>query len=206
MLRNLPALLNASFCKHETTSLSFSSGRQEFEVLRIHGCVHSSSKTDLTSVSTETNQSRFVFLWTQPVTTWVFSTSTHTNTHTLLSSPTRTFRHMDEHTTSHLWHKNQRSSSINLSLSLLPSSLCSAGSDWGDRKLHFVILCSGSASCSASVRSHYTSVQSSLVMTLHQCVNSQVKGDLWPLSAHKKSKLVAEFMVPVSMVSTRWSE
>lgn len=71
VLRNLPALLNTSFFKHQTTLWSFGSGRQEFEVLRVHGHVHSSSKTDLMSVWTETICLRSQ-LWTQPVTKWVF--------------------------------------------------------------------------------------------------------------------------------------
>lgn len=32
-------------------------------------------------------------------------TQTHKHTHTSPCSPTRTFRHIDKHTTSHLWHK-----------------------------------------------------------------------------------------------------
>lgn len=95
-LWNLPAPLNASFCKHQTTLLSLVSGRQEFEVLRVHGCVH--SRTDV-SVNKLTDLFRCV-------------DATCNKVAPPPPSPTRTFRHMDERTTSHLWHKNQQSSSV----------------------------------------------------------------------------------------------
>lgn len=72
------------------------------------------ASTDWSDVSLNRDKLEWVCLrsklWMQPVTEWVFSTHTRTQTHTLthpFSSHSRTFRHMYKHTTSHLWHKNQ---------------------------------------------------------------------------------------------------
>ncbi len=83
VLRNLPALLNTSFffqTSDEPVELRFS-GRQEFEVLRVDGRVHSSSKTDL--MSADLSQTSAVNAACNKVS---FFKHTHTHKHTTLQS------------------------------------------------------------------------------------------------------------------------
>lgn len=90
--------------------LQFSSS----DPLRAHSCIKCSCETDSVSVWTETTT-----LYVSDISAGnaafnkiiIFPPQTHR--HTSHCSPTRTFRHIDKHTTSHLWHKKSSRASRN---------------------------------------------------------------------------------------------
>lgn len=118
--------------KHQSTLLSFGSSRQGFEVLRVYGCVHSSSETDLMSVWTETKHLSLISAVNAACNkVSFFNTHTHTLTHTVLPEHLGTWTKKNTlQNTQQATYGTKTSGAAAWSSACLPSSLCSGGSDW----------------------------------------------------------------------------
>lgn len=138
------------------------------------------ASTDWSDVSLNRDKLEWVCLrsklWMQPVTEWVFSTHTRTQTHTLthpFSSHSRTFRHMYKHTTSHLWHKKPAWNSARLKRTALcyPAALALVGQT--DRR-RVDVLTSGEETRSLFCFNHFK------IFWSYQLITNQ-KGEVGPV-------------------------
>ena len=138
------------------------------------------ASTDWSDVSLNRDELEWVCLrsklWMQPVTEWVFSTHTRTQTHTLthpFSSHSRTFRHMYKHTTSHLWHKKPAWNSARLKRTALcyPAALALVGQT--DRR-RVDVLTSGEETRSLFCFNHFK------IFWSYQLITNQ-KGEVGPV-------------------------